>query len=199
LPAFKAWFGKSKVVGTNGRPLPIYHGTQSTREISEIDLTKSASDSHFGAGFYLTDSPEIAAGERGYAMGGNHPRGRIESGAPSAYKLYAKIENPLYIEKAADTQLVRAVFGRANVNFREMGFGANPTNGQMYDQLVKIKGDSKAEANKVLQRLGYDGITRLNPATQNSPEHREWMVFRPTQVKSATGNRGTFELFIKLG
>jgi len=189
-PEFKRWFGESKVVDESGKPMPLYHGTQSTSEIEAINPSKLASGSHFGPGFYMAESPEIAS--TGYAEGHLHPRGQEAVGTPSVYKMYARIEHPLDVNKPAEPKMIAAVFGSPHVDLEEMGF-RSPTNETMYNQLAKRLGDDKRAANERLQELGYDGITRLNRASQNAPEHREWVVFNPNQVKSATGNRGTFD------
>lgn len=190
-PEFQRWFGKSKVVDDDGRPMPLYHGTQANREIEEINPQFFASGSHFGPGFYMAESPEIASA--GYAEGRLHPRGEATgSGSPSVYKVYARVEKPLDVDAKADPAMIAAVFGNPNVDLEEMGF-ANPTNGTMYNQLAKRLGDDKRATNERLRELGYDGITRLNQASEKAPQHREWVVFEPNQVKSATGNQGTFD------
>ena len=53
--AFKAWFGKSKVVDEDGKPLRVYHGT--TADFSEFDRDRGNIESDFGAGFYFTNTP----------------------------------------------------------------------------------------------------------------------------------------------
>ena len=57
-PAFKEWFGDSKVVDENGNPLVVYHGTQA--DFNQFTLTKKGIDA-FGTGFYFTTSPKEAA------------------------------------------------------------------------------------------------------------------------------------------
>jgi hypothetical protein len=46
--------------------VPVYHGTASRSEISEIDPSKFDDDPLWTPGFYMTQSPDIAAGEGGY-------------------------------------------------------------------------------------------------------------------------------------
>ncbi|MFA5404618.1 MAG: hypothetical protein WC358_06760 [Ignavibacteria bacterium] len=53
-PAFKAWFGNSKVVDDNGDPLNVFHGT--TRNFEVFDIKKAYKDSYVGKGFYFTSS-----------------------------------------------------------------------------------------------------------------------------------------------
>lgn len=51
-----------------GQPVPLYHGTQSPTVIEEIDLSKADPNGLYGPGFYMTQDPEVAAGEGGYAF-----------------------------------------------------------------------------------------------------------------------------------
>lgn len=45
---------------------------------------------------------------------------------------------------------------------------------------------------KIAQRLGYDGIEDKGGKYQGK-ENVQWIAFEPTQIKSAIGNRGTFD------
>lgn len=57
-PAFKAWFGNSKVVDDEGEPLNVYHGTTGNFEV--FDIKKVYRDSYVGKGFYFTAEPHDA-------------------------------------------------------------------------------------------------------------------------------------------
>ena len=39
-PAFRAWFGDSKVVDENGQPLVVYHGTKSNFDVLDRKSTR---------------------------------------------------------------------------------------------------------------------------------------------------------------
>ena len=56
LPAFKRWFGKSKVVDADGNPLVVYHGT-SSGGFSVFDLSKI--DKHHN-GFFFASNRKVA-------------------------------------------------------------------------------------------------------------------------------------------
>lgn len=73
-PAFKAWFGASKVVDDNGEPLNVYHGT--THDFDTFDLKKTFTDGYLGAGFYFTSNPHDA-GEN-YVGKGPDAQNKIE-------------------------------------------------------------------------------------------------------------------------
>jgi hypothetical protein len=53
-PAFKQWFGKSKVVDADGNPLRVYHGT--TMVFDEFDPDRANPESDFGKGIYFSDT-----------------------------------------------------------------------------------------------------------------------------------------------
>lgn len=64
-PAFKRWFSGSKVVGDDGKPLILYHGT-----LKDFEAFGKAHPKGFaGAGIYFTDTPQDAS--EGYATIGN--------------------------------------------------------------------------------------------------------------------------------
>ena len=85
--AFRKWFGDSRVVDADGKPMRVYHGTGAT-DIGAFNVSDRGS---YGGGIYLT--PEIR-GANDYA---------IYRGAPSStvYPVYAAIKNPASGSEAA--------------------------------------------------------------------------------------------------
>jgi GNAT superfamily N-acetyltransferase len=62
----------------------------------------------------------------------------------------------------------------------------------VFDFPSEEKGDSNIK--DVLTRLGFDGIAHVGGNIMgDGHEHQVWIAFNPEQVKSATGNRGTFD------
>jgi hypothetical protein len=56
-PAFKKWFGDSKVVDReDGAPLRVFHGT--THDFTKFDRTKANVENDWGKGFYFSNTPE---------------------------------------------------------------------------------------------------------------------------------------------
>ena len=76
-PEFKRWFGDSKVVDAEGKPLVVYHGT--TADFSVFDAAKIKRDAG-GSGFYFTTDRE----QRGYAEGDD----------ANVMPVYLSIQNP---------------------------------------------------------------------------------------------------------
>lgn len=76
LPAFKSWFGKSKIVDANGDPRIVYHGTNS--RFSVVNMKKGAQ----GLFWFSSDPNKITSGDAG------------ATGTSIIMDLYVKIENP---------------------------------------------------------------------------------------------------------
>lgn len=166
-PEFKRWFGKSKVVDAEGKPLVVYHGSPHWKR---FNVFKKGKTGYLGPGIYLTNQEKYA---QSYADK-QGPGGQL-------FELYAKIENPLYVKDLADPgiEILVAAYG-------ERGRA-------MYAKRVAGQGNAahlitNADINK-LKGVGYDGIIWGNGKTSNY----EYMVFDPTQIKSATDNVGTFD------
>ena len=150
-PSFKAWFDDSKVVGKDGRPRVMYHGTGSKEQIDEF-RPPPAGGSRPQVMFFSPSKREAA----GYAARIGKPnKTGLAVGEKGAHVLpvYLKMSNPLDVNDKTQ----RAKFLRERQNE------------DVYDYA---------------KRTGHDGvITSLG----------EWVVFRPEQIKSAIGNRGTFD------
>ena len=89
--AFKRWFGNSKVVDENGKPLVMYHGTGA--DFSVFDDKKRGSHTRevdARQGFFLTSSPEIA-NEYAEEAGAN--------GGANIMPAYVSLQNPLVIDE----------------------------------------------------------------------------------------------------
>ncbi|WP_418133242.1 PLxRFG domain-containing protein [Variovorax sp. NFACC26] len=81
-PAFRAWFGDSKVVDDAGKPLVVYHGTDQAFTAFDDDfIGEGNGNTDWGNGFYFTDSKQAADG---YAQG---DEGRT-------LEVYLSIKNP---------------------------------------------------------------------------------------------------------
>lgn len=79
-PAFKKWFGDSKVVDSNGDPLVVYHGT--IKSFNEFNTTDFGA--LLGRGSYFTSNESEASS---YSGGGTR-----------VVPAYLAIENPYYVD-----------------------------------------------------------------------------------------------------
>lgn len=177
--AFKKWFGDSKVVDADGKPLVVYHGTvvrpDSERvsgmgDINEFDrlfTTKFRAPSIDTVGSWFSTNP----GEGGAEMyAGSYVGSAI-------YPAYLSISNPH--ETTFGLMLSRA---RKLANGKDDG---------------RQIGKSEVDAyRRWLKETGKDGIKIVDNAGNASTEFKDqdaWIALEPEQIKSATGNRGTFD------
>ena len=156
--AFWRWFGDSKVVDGEGRPLVVYHGTR-----TQFDTFQVGTASGWGSGIYLTDNRQQAADE--YAYGDD---GRVIDG-------YVAISNPF----------------RGNPNWGALeGTKAWAQASRRWKFIEDAWQEDTAFVGAAIRELGFDGIVAEN---SNNIDGLEVVAFRPEQIKSATGNRGTFD------
>jgi hypothetical protein len=184
--AFYRWFGDSKVVDADGKPLVVYHGTPAGGfsvfdPYSAGDNTGNVSD-----GFYFSNSRAIAAtysGANPYTDISEQPNlGALDGDGYAievdpvrgTYPVYLKMENPL-----------------------EVDFEGRAWDGSLegeYDGFPGIP-DYENEA----KQLGYDGLIIRNVIDEGKfgqgyalGDDATYVVFDPEQIKSVN-NRGTFD------
>lgn len=170
-PAFKRWFGDSKVVDENGQPLVVYHtGVVDTNELisgAEVQQRLGTALIFANEGIYFTADPDYSA-----------QYGRNREGA-IMYPVYLSIQNPFVIPSKQElTRLEKLKRVFLSKKARE---DANLSDGA--DRMASMYITEKYKAELIEQ--GYDGI--INEA------YNEIVAFDPTQIKSATGNQGTFD------
>jgi hypothetical protein len=118
-PEFKAWFGDSKVVTAEGKPLVVYHGT------TEKDPTTLDESFEAGAGIFLTDNESVAdtftlPREYGEPVFEDEDGNEIEAGTVVA--AYVSMQNPLVIsgreaqDVVEDTPLQTRTIARAKAS-----------------------------------------------------------------------------------
>ena len=171
---FRKWFGDSKVVDENGTPRIVMHGSPDARH-TVFDLAKTGTasdDGWFGEGFYFTGSPYVA-GDYAYGAWSSDP---VVAGA--IYPAYLSIQKPFHWRTDSDKE-IRQTEGRA----RQLGFSIMA--GTIHAGEAKA---SPKDVRKKLEAAGYDGII-VNEGANTA----EYVVFRSEQIKSAIGNRGTFD------
>lgn len=153
-PEFKRWFGDSKVVDEQGRPLVVYHGTNS-------DLSAFASD----RANYFTADPGAASV---YAEGFGAPR----EGA-NVSPVYLSIQRPKWMPLTDSAKLTAADLAA----IKEEGFDG--VFGWVLD--IRMGGPTPIAREVGTGQRGMDKIVT------------EAIPLSPEQIKSAIGNRGTFD------
>lgn len=157
-PEFKRWFGDSKVVDAEGRPLVVYHGTASEFNV----FTRGRS------GFFFTDDRDAAQAYADYNEDGD--------GEPRVVDAYLSIKNPLVLDRAWYDENVLEESGDRNWEAVDMAVADADEAG--HDGLI-LRGFPDF--------AGMDGVRRIER------EYDQYIAFRSEQIKSATGNRGTFD------
>ena len=153
-PAFKEWFGDSKVVDKDGKPLVVYTGTSKDIDFSTFKIPKN--------GVWFITDPGAASqyalenDSKGYKYDPD-VRTYVETNTASrVMPVFLRITNPTTLSEA-DNLLMRKA-----TNYRRV-------QGQIFDRL---------------RAQGYDGVDLGGGV---------WVVLKEAnQIKSATGNRGTF-------
>lgn len=207
---FKDWFGDSKVVDENGKPLVVYHGSGTTIDEFKYDFTDQGND-QLGSGFYFTTSDTEANGYTTATLAGREKKlGGTDK--PSVVSAYLAIENPLDADATGaitKSQISRLINKSPIVDDRLLDFGDIDYEGRAsvmataiaayesdddtrkLETLFKVANDfypnRVQEFNAAVRDvLGYDGVVK------DFGERTHWVAFFPNQIKSATGNRGTF-------
>ena len=165
-PAFKKWFGKSKVThAETGKPLVVYHGT-GTPNFDAFDPKKQRQDMS-GGGFFFTENPEEAS-EYAKAFPIDVP---AADRRPGVLPVHLKIEHPFERHRFTDEALLKDDAAQQEMR-----------------RLEKLRDDMPDATHvELLTAAGYDGMLEQHGKT------RHWVAFHPHQIKSATGNRGTFD------
>lgn len=173
-PAFKKWFGDSKVVDAQGKPLVVYHGT--TADVREFRVSKRGT---FGAGVYFAEKPDDAdiftpqTGE----LGENHVPVYLSLQTPYEYTADFNAGEDVDIDSPAVPLVEYALGAKAPAAI------ARARNGD---------GNFGEAVRAALIAKGHDGIiVTYEGSTQGST--REFVAFEPSQVKSAIGNAGAFD------
>ena len=107
-PAFKKFFGKSKLKNADGTPQIVYHGTTDSIDHFDLSHPKRLDEGWLGTGVYVTDNKDLAK----YYTNLKKLRiktGRLPAGPtdPIIMPLYARLENP-YKATLDDKELVKS-------------------------------------------------------------------------------------------
>jgi hypothetical protein len=171
--AFREWFGKSHVVDGHGAPLLLYHGTA---EGGFVWFDLEEADAHH-PGFYFTDSIPVAGTYIGDGFHFEDPTPSLDGAHPAskkgAYRVWVRLENPF-------------VFDAAGAQWSEMHVPEYPGLRRTY------------QIARAARRDGYDGCIFRNLRDSGikrkySEPSDVYVVFSPTQIKSALFNVGTYD------
>ncbi|WP_326430456.1 LPD23 domain-containing protein (plasmid) [Stutzerimonas frequens] len=190
--SFSRWFGSSQAVNDNGEPLRMYHGTG--QDIAEFR----------GTTIWASTSPSLANDYAEY-------RGEWQPGAhANVMPVYLKAERPFDADKLEKTVTLTSFFNEAaeqcvaagrsfdgeqatvmlnhlRACSRREESGPYYRNYDIWNDARSLFGrDGEQTVQSLFSLFGYDSI-RIT-----EQEQLTFGVFAPTQVKSAIGNRGTY-------
>jgi len=183
-------------------PIKLYHGTEAGRAIEEAGVLRPGTGGMgtAGRGIYLTPNPRVA-GE--YA------------GSGSIMPLYANLRNPLVSNRLPPKKFTDGVADELEAlaktmddvhrqellvdaaKYRDRAYLAQRMkHHEGYEGFYSVMGDDLSKSyyyvrNNVIPKH-FDGIILTRP--KGHPVEIEVVVFNSNQVKSATGNIGTFSL-----
>jgi hypothetical protein len=162
----------SKAEFQTGKPVVIEGFSGTRRDFSEIDPAQSS------AGYFLSSKPVVAdeyAGVYPEGMGG----GSFPTGG-NIQRSFVRMDNPLFVNARG------ASFNRIDTR-GVPGFGLPMSNTDMLNHWAKQQG-----YDGVIYKDLRDSLSR--PGGQNAPASNVYVSFKPNYVKSAIGNRGTFDV-----
>ncbi|MBK9058103.1 MAG: hypothetical protein IPL82_09835 [Elusimicrobia bacterium] len=194
--AFKRWFGDSKVVDADGKPLVVYHGTSEkglSGDAFSKDLLGAVTKSRSAkAGFYFVANKDAAAG---YSRLANSKPVQDLIDKSNAAERAGKFD-------LANRLMVQAEKLEQTASPKENVVGAylsiqKPFEFDASEQRFLDIQNEIHDAIREAKTGGYDGIVFRNLidnadwGSERALDH--WVAFEPTQIKSATGNAGTFD------
>lgn len=195
--AFRQWFGKSVVRRSNGQPKVMYHGTRRsgrgsmgfdifrTERIDIEDPHSSELGAHFGTLAQAED--RLRRLDRATGVRGAH---RI-------YPVYLSIQNPIRMDDPGEIGgwssnhiLDQLVKSRKITREAYLSHFTRDRDGRL--GVFNKKYAKPSYGVMWLESLGYDGIVYKNRIEGNKKED-SYIILHPSQVKSAIGNRGTWD------
>ena len=212
-PEFKNWFGDSKVVDENNEPLVVYHGTG--EDFSEFN-TSGGKGKTFGTGAFFSSNPATAAT---YATGTSKnvmpvylalrtpavidAKGRNWNALDGS----ASVELPaIKVSDQEDADLLAELTGEPAQQGATRQTKARTTSlKDLFPGEMDYEDDTAStdDLARWARKAGYDGliirnVTDRGPSGMFATEEARtpstlYIAFEPTQIKSATGNRGTFD------
>lgn len=176
-PNFARWFEGSKAVDRFGEPLMLTHGTLSGQ------IKKFRPGSHFGTPMQANQRIEVLQEPEDWGRDRSlYPT--PEQQAPTNIPIYLSVKNPMRVRDSLhgdwDPVIERAKrYGHDSIVYLNRG----ELPGEAIDRIMEEEARRGYSAT-----LGDDLFRRIAPEAADS-----YIVFDPRQVKSATGNRGTYD------
>ncbi len=171
-PNFRRWFGNSQVVDGRGRPLVVYHGTPDARFEQFQEEAFFSADPAYASKF----TTSACASSSFYG---------VTDEAPAVFPVFLKIERPFDTRRPEHRRLYEE---RYHLKF---GNGAALTERGLPDW---VEARDLAEfLREEIPEYGFDGLYVDEGCDSAGQRPMAYIVFEPTQIKSAIGNSGAFD------
>jgi hypothetical protein len=189
---FSSWFGRSCVIDEEGDPLVVYHGT--SHDIS-VFQAMGGQGKTFDTGAFFSDNPK-AAQSYASAAGGN------------VMPVYLSMIDPVVIDACGANW--DAIGQKAKVFLPARSSGSVRCRSRTVTVKTIFKGEwdypddttSTDDLARWARRAGYSGLV-IKSVKDRGPSgvfsdvaiatpSTVYVAFRPEQIKSAIGNRGTY-------
>lgn len=185
-PAFLRWFGNSKAVDGEGKPLVVYHGTTAAFDTFDpARLGETTRHPTSKLGFFFSASPDGASLFTQSLDDSTFPPKIVPRTDANVMPVYLSVKNPFKLTVEQFREINARPFGKE--------FEA-----EQPEAAVRTR-DWIAKNKAALIAKGYDGI-HIGGDTKYADRFGgeeyaadAWVAFEPTQIKSATGNTGTFD------
>ena len=201
----RRWFDGSKVVDIEGKPLPVYHGTnQPIDKFSKERKGMNSSHPTAKTGFFFTDNPEIASDYA--ALAGRNVRADVSTHEKKSERLQKETDRLERIAQRTGKNEDWDAYSRAAEEFENLEIGSlrdDPLIGQnvvpVYLKIVNpmvldakgnsindIGGTYLGDAIAKAKALKNDGVIihNLNDAPTMNIPCTHYIVFSPNQIKS---------------
>jgi Spy/CpxP family protein refolding chaperone len=177
---FDRWFDGSKVVDAEGKPKVVYHGANVWTEPGSRTGKLLGDFNVFNrmAGVEIVGHPPSmdTVGSWFSSEPDNNGAGMYVGSKGAIYPVFLAIKNPW-----------RPASFDAFLDKMHLTAGRDPAK-----QNPKGRGDTEA-LRAWLKKEGYDGILFPKGMQVDGDKQEVWVALEPTQIKSAIGNKGTFD------
>lgn len=203
-PEFKAWFGNSKVVDENGKPLVVYHGTDKNFTVFDKKLSGETTGAKSASkGIFFTSDKRTAESYATYAAENGATRKLMDEADAlhdKAQKTQKEADWNNYEEAVIKIEEIEAELqkkGGQGQNVKPVYLAIE--NPKVIDAKGERFTDIADSINKHIDTAkvkGHDGVIIKNlddSATFSNASADHYVVFDEKKIKSAIGNKGTFD------
>lgn len=181
---FRDWFGDSAAVDVKGRPLLMYHTTNA--DITQFEVSRESFNNYGLMGnLHVTRAGIFATPNRKFSQtyAKLDRNGKSEDGA-NVMPVYMSLQKALDM-RAPDSTLIRQL--------DQMGQLKRWRDSKQDWSLFDNEEDGSNPFVDALKKWGYDGAIFYEESSGDGKSYETYVAFSPEQMKSASGNQGTFD------